>query len=179
LILSSQIKGIDLLDVVLSSGVEMRKSGTRHVGRCPLHHEKTPSFFIFSNNRFRCFGCGAHGDAVDFVSKLHGLCFLDACAFLGIEKTNPTPEMLKTIRRQQKKREDKKAFQKWLEAKIDEYALLYRCADRVLYGIKTPEDLDRRGALYHARLVWEQKYKLYLEADKSILWEMFKRENAI
>ena len=36
---------------------------------CPLHGEKTPSMLLHKDS-FKCFGCGAHGDAIDFVSQL-------------------------------------------------------------------------------------------------------------
>ena len=41
---------------------------------CPFHEEKNKSFMVKPNDvRFHCFGCGAHGDLVDFVSKLYRL----------------------------------------------------------------------------------------------------------
>ena len=49
---------------------------------CPFHQEKTPSFFIFSSNRFKCFGCGEHGNAIDFIQKQKGLNFPQAVKFL-------------------------------------------------------------------------------------------------
>lgn len=45
---------------------------------CPFHNEKTPSLKIFPDNRFHCFGCGADGDAIDFIMKLHRLEFIPA-----------------------------------------------------------------------------------------------------
>ena len=50
---------------------------------CPFHSEKTPSFYIYKdNNKYKCFGCGVHGDAIDFVSNVHRLNFVDAVKFL-------------------------------------------------------------------------------------------------
>lgn len=46
---------------------------------CPFHSEKTPSFYIYPDeNKFHCFGCGVHGDAIDFIMKLKGLSFVEA-----------------------------------------------------------------------------------------------------
>ena len=50
---------------------------------CPLHNEKTPSFTIYrKSNTFHCFGCGAHGDAIELVQKLNNLSFVDAVKYL-------------------------------------------------------------------------------------------------
>ena len=38
---------------------------------CPFHNDKTPSMKV--DKRFYCFGCGATGDVIDFVSKLYGI----------------------------------------------------------------------------------------------------------
>jgi DNA primase len=48
-----QKESIDLVGVVEGVGVELKQRGTRHVGLCPFHSEKTPSFFIFPDNRFK------------------------------------------------------------------------------------------------------------------------------
>lgn len=50
---------------------------------CPFHSENTPSFFIFPNNSYHCFGCGAHGTgAIDFLMNKLDFSFLDACTEL-------------------------------------------------------------------------------------------------
>lgn len=46
---------------------------------CPFHKENTPSFFIYPDNSYHCFGCGVHGNAIDFVMNKLNLSFLDAC----------------------------------------------------------------------------------------------------
>lgn len=46
-------------------------------GLCPFHQEKTPSFNI-KNNKFNCFGCGEHGDAIDFHMKINNVGFIQA-----------------------------------------------------------------------------------------------------
>ncbi len=38
---------------------------------CPFHRDRTPSMKV--DRRFHCFGCGADGDVIDFVSRLYGL----------------------------------------------------------------------------------------------------------
>lgn len=39
--------------------------------RCPFHSDNSPSCYLYPDNSFHCFGCGAHGKgAIDFVMKL-------------------------------------------------------------------------------------------------------------
>ena len=59
-------------DVARDNGINLRKKGNNLVGLCPFHSEKTPSFTIFPDNRFKCFGCGKYGDSIallDFFNK--------------------------------------------------------------------------------------------------------------
>lgn len=61
-----------------------RVSGQRKVFKCPLplHEEKTPSFFVFEDNHYYCFGCHQSGSSIDFVMKTQGLTFPEAVKFL-------------------------------------------------------------------------------------------------
>ena len=53
---------------------------------CPVHKEKTPSFSVdVKKNKFRCFGCGIGGDAIDFIKETKGLNYSEACGYLGVE----------------------------------------------------------------------------------------------
>ena len=60
-----------LADVVAERGIELKKKGRILVGRCPFHSpDKTPSFSVTpSKGLFHCFGCGAAGDVIGFVTK--------------------------------------------------------------------------------------------------------------
>ena len=52
---------IDLHEVV-SSYIEMKRSGSHYQALCPFHDEKTPSFSMKpGDSHYHCFGCGAHG----------------------------------------------------------------------------------------------------------------------
>ena len=92
---------IDLISVVEAEGIELKKSGSRYAGLCPFHSEKTPSFYVFPDNRFKCFGCGEHGNAIDFIRKLHGVGFKEALSILGIDTGKPIS--IETRRKKQKK----------------------------------------------------------------------------
>lgn len=56
-----------------------KKRGGRISANCPFHQEDTPSFFIFTDkNTFKCFGCGARGDSIEFYMKINGCDFKTA-----------------------------------------------------------------------------------------------------
>ena len=74
---------VDLVDVV-SDYVRLKKQGTRFVGLCPFHNEKTPSFSVDAQQGlFHCFGCKRGGDLYKFVEYIEGVGFLDAVRLLG------------------------------------------------------------------------------------------------
>ncbi len=55
-------------------------------GLCPFHQEKTPSFTLSDRKGFyHCFGCGAHGDIVDFVQRTQGYSYMDTLTKLALE----------------------------------------------------------------------------------------------
>jgi DNA primase len=74
---------IDLVEVV-GSVVELKPAGTAYKALCPFHDEKTPSFAIQRGDKhYHCFGCGAHGDAIQFLMGSQQLSFTDAVERLG------------------------------------------------------------------------------------------------
>lgn len=73
-----EIRALPIADVV-GEYVTLRKAGTRQVACCPFHAEKSPSFGVHpAKNIFKCFGCGAAGDGIEFVMRHENLSFLDA-----------------------------------------------------------------------------------------------------
>ena len=67
-----------LADVVRGH-VNLKRKGRDLWGCCPFHQEKTPSFQVReAEGYYHCFGCGAHGNAIDFVMEMQGLPFPEA-----------------------------------------------------------------------------------------------------
>lgn len=66
---------------VIGRQVKLRKSGRNHIGCCPFHPDGTPSFVVYEDT-FHCFGCGEHGDVIDYVARAQRLHIPDAIAFL-------------------------------------------------------------------------------------------------
>lgn len=74
----SVVEKIDLLGLVQTT-VDLKKHGANWFGLCPFHKERSPSFSVRPSKGFyHCFGCGAHGDAIDWATKIQGMSFRDA-----------------------------------------------------------------------------------------------------
>ncbi len=146
----STLKGsIDLVAVVEGAGTELKRFGRLHKGLCPLHSDTEPSFVVYPDQHFRCFGCQEHGDVFDFIQKLHGCDFKQALGILGIKQGKLTTEKREEIKRLQHRRELVKAFRKWEIDAADEAAMLCRCCRKVLGEIKTTAHMDKYGNRYH------------------------------
>ena len=64
--------------------VRLSRKGNEYTGLCPFHKEKTPSFTLNEDKGFyHCFGCGAHGSAIDFVMNMDGVSFPEAVEILA------------------------------------------------------------------------------------------------
>ncbi|WP_412523167.1 DNA primase [Shewanella chilikensis] len=79
----------DIVDLI-DHKVPLKKAGKNYSACCPFHSEKSPSFTVSRDKQFyHCFGCGAHGNAIDFIMEYDRLEFLDAieelASQLGLE----------------------------------------------------------------------------------------------
>src|SRR5579871_5310049 len=88
---------------VVGRKVRLARSGRQMKGCCPFHGEKTPSFYVYDDGHYHCFGCGAHGDAIGFVMQSQGAGFMEAveqlAAEAGLDVPKPTPEAAAAERR--------------------------------------------------------------------------------
>lgn len=84
--LAAEVKKKLPISSVIKKTVELRGSGNRFLALCPFHQEKTPSFQVRDDvGRYKCFGCGASGDAFEFLMRLRGLSFKEAVSELAEE----------------------------------------------------------------------------------------------
>jgi DNA primase len=85
------------LSPVVGRRVKLVRAGREWKGCCPFHNEKTPSFYVNDDKGFyHCFGCGAHGDVIRFLTEQEGLGFVDAVKQLagqaGMDVPADSPE---------------------------------------------------------------------------------------
>ncbi len=93
------------LSGVIGRSIRVTKAGREFKACCPFHNEKTPSFTINDEKGFyHCFGCGAHGDVIRWMTDHQGLPFMEAVKELalqaGMEVPAPDPRAAKVAEQQ-------------------------------------------------------------------------------
>ena len=80
------------LSGVIGRTVRLTRAGREFKACCPFHNEKSPSFTVNDEKGFyHCFGCGAHGDAIRWLTDQRGLTFMDAVKELAVEAGMDVP----------------------------------------------------------------------------------------
>ena len=78
---------------IVGRKVRLTRKGREFSGLCPFHNEKTPSFTVNDDKAFyHCFGCGAHGDVINFVLETEGLSFPETIERLAAQAGLEIPE---------------------------------------------------------------------------------------
>lgn len=81
----------DIVELI-GQHVQLKQQGSRYVGLCPFHNEKTPSFSVNQElGAYYCFGCHRKGTAFTFVMEIEGVTFPEAVRHLG-ERVGVTVE---------------------------------------------------------------------------------------
>jgi DNA primase len=74
-----ELRARTLLSGLIGRSLKLQRAGREFKACCPFHNEKTASFYVNDEKGFyHCFGCGAHGDAIRFLTDAQGLSFMDA-----------------------------------------------------------------------------------------------------
>lgn len=91
-VLSSIKARVDIVALVREH-VPLKKAGANYSACCPFHEERTPSFTVSDTKQFyHCFGCGAHGDQIDWMVNYLGMPWNEAVARLAEMSGVPLPE---------------------------------------------------------------------------------------
>jgi DNA primase len=91
-----ELRARTTLSSIIMPSVKLIRAGREWKACCPFHNEKTPSFTVNDDKGFyHCFGCGAHGDAIRFLTDHRGMPFMDAvkelAAKAGMDVPAPDP----------------------------------------------------------------------------------------
>ena len=100
-----ELRARTTLSAVIAPSVKLIRAGREWKACCPFHNEKTPSFTVNDDKGFyHCFGCGAHGDAIRFLTDHRGMPFMDAVKELagkaGMDVPAPDPRAQEKAERQ-------------------------------------------------------------------------------
>jgi DNA primase len=100
-----ELRARTVLSAVIAPSVKLIRAGREWKACCPFHNEKTPSFTVNDDKGFyHCFGCGAHGDAIRFLTDHRGMPFMDAVKELagkaGMDVPAPDPRAQEKAERQ-------------------------------------------------------------------------------
>ena len=111
------------LSAVIGRTTRLIKAGHEFKACCPFHNEKSPSFTVNDSKGFyHCFGCGAHGDAIRWLTDQRGMAFMDAvkelAAEAGMEVPAPDPQAAKQAERQSSLHDVMKAAQDWFVSQL-------------------------------------------------------------
>lgn len=165
--LKKQILSRVSLPSLIGQSVNLQKRSNFSVGCCPFHEENTPSFYVYDDH-YHCFGCGEHGDAINFVRKVQGLSFMDSLRYLA-EKAGVSLDSLE---------EDKKYASEW-KKKARENQLLQAAKDFFVSQFKDPfqgkfarEYLDKRQI---SQTLVEELGIGYAPAFPDALWNHLKK----
>lgn len=125
-------------------GIRVERNG---MCRCPFHNDSTPSMKL--DRRYYCFGCGATGDVIDFVSRLRGIGSMEAAILLARDFAIPYEDSAGKTNRPRQQNTDEQNYQHMerycFRVLLDYYRLLCRWKED--FAPQTPED----G--YHPRFV--------------------------
>lgn len=128
-----------LMSEVIGKRIPIKKHGREYHALCPFHNEKSPSFTINDEKGFyHCFGCGAHGDAVEFVKQFDRLTYPEAIELLARDAGLPMPV---ASREESRRIEQQKTLYEVLEAAAQWFQAVFTTST----GAAARDYVERRG----------------------------------
>ncbi|MEM6780307.1 MAG: DNA primase [Pseudomonadota bacterium] len=111
------------LSDIIGRKVRLQRAGREFKGCCPFHNEKTPSFYVNDEKQFyHCFGCGAHGSAIDFLMAHDNLSFPESVEALagevGMQVPKASPEEVKRANKAKSLHQLLEDATRWMEGQL-------------------------------------------------------------
>jgi DNA primase, catalytic core len=118
-----QLRARVTLSALIGRSTRLQKAGREYKACCPFHNEKSPSFTVNDEKGFyHCFGCGAHGDAIRWMTDHQGLAFMDAvkelAAEAGMDVPAPDPRAVKAAEKRDTLYDVMGAAQAWFRESL-------------------------------------------------------------
>ncbi|MDE1466801.1 DNA primase [Aurantiacibacter sp. D1-12] len=134
-----ELKSRITLSTLIQRDVKLQRAGREWKACCPFHNEATPSFYVNDQKGFyHCFGCQAHGSAIDWMIEQRGLQFMDAvkelAAEAGMDVPAPDPRAAERAEKRASLHDVMEAAQNWFVARLQ--------SDE---GVGARRYLERRG----------------------------------
>ncbi|OZI14980.1 DNA primase [Sodalis-like symbiont of Philaenus spumarius] len=155
----------DIVDLI-DARVKLKKQGKNFHACCPFHHEKTPSFTVNGEKQFyHCFGCGAHGNVIDFLMNYDRLEFVESIEELAAQHGLDMPYELGAGPNQQERHQRQSLYQL-----MDELSSFYQQALQEQTASDARHYLQQRGlseavinhfAIGFAPPGWDNVYKRF------------------
>ncbi|MES2217181.1 MAG: DNA primase [Pseudomonadota bacterium] len=132
---------VDIVDYIDTRLTLRKKTGSNFFACCPFHNEKSPSFSVSQAKQFYyCFGCGAHGNVIDFLMQYDRLSFPEAIETLAKQAGLEVPRKTTTFS------PEKSAAQQTLYQLLEQIAKYYQTQLRQHTDAERPvEYLKQRG----------------------------------
>ena len=168
---------VDIVDVV-GRHVELKKAGINHKGLCPFHGEKSPSFIVSPTRQtYHCFGCGVHGDAIRFLTELHGMSFVEAVQDLAQQVGLVVPEDERSAAEQAaaaEQRQRQRTLSEVLERAAQHYRQHLKSSQRAIAYLKgrgLSGEIAHRFGLGYAPDGWHGLASAFAHYDDPLLVE--------
>ena len=175
--LQDLLSRVDIVDVV-GRHVELKRGGANLMGLCPFHAEKSPSFSVSPSKQFYyCFGCGASGDAIRFLTEHLGLSFVEAVRELAQGVGLEVPEEQVSDQERQRRdtlRERRAGISQVLERAAGFYRAQLKAAPRAVDYLKRrglTGEIAARYGLGYAPPGWRTLAGVFPAYDDPVLEE--------
>ena len=134
-----ELRARTLLSGLIAKTTKLQRAGREFRACCPFHNEKTPSFYVNDDKGFyHCFGCGAHGDAIRWLTDQRALPFIDAVKELAQAAGMEMPE-------QDRRAAEKAQRAKGLHEALDDAAKWFAERLNGIQGAEARAVLRKRG----------------------------------
>ncbi len=156
----------DIVDVI-AEHVVLRKRGQVHVGLCPFHEEKTPSFSVTpAKQMYYCFGCQAGGDTIKFLMALGKRSFSEVVLDLARRYQVPVQTL---------EPEQRQEFQRQLSLREQLYEILAVATSFYQHALRQPEGQQALEYLKKTRHLREETIQQFQLGYAPVGWEILYR----
>ncbi len=152
----------DIVAIIEAVGIELRPAGGERLkGLCPLHSEKTPSFIVYQDQHYHCFGCGQGGDVIDFIQETRGLSFPEALKALGADDWRPSAADLRATQARQRRQKAQKRRERDLAYTLGR---AIRIAEKTLADTDNPDWKVNVLILQHLETL-KYQHQIFIDGD--------------